>query len=600
MINFFLLTGREVSAHEIPTYLGQPIANFVDLTMERIDPEKGEANIKPESNNNPTGHIRRKRSTTDLLDSYPEHNPDNKKTSVRKNLSKITFPNITESELLQILIQIKNSKTDPTRKSSTSSRKYFVDELSEEDRKKLTADQVEILKLVEDINPDASRGIMGQLWQCIRGFSLIRCAGVFIWPMITNSVPNLLLGSITSNLPSFGFLGRSESETEVEDFFGISTNDFEKELMVKKQEFEDVLLNWYKSIMQEKFETSLGFFKIKGHGNGELGISLNGYREGRAKVIKDNKNLPSILTIISDIMEDVLEPKPNSNRNRKDPKRGKSVNLEENNYQTLRDTRQNFKNEKLKDERSMKDDRILAALLEKMRTNDSRIDDTENYFSIQNAYKAFELLFGTRFASQIEKLKSFSEEHLRSFIARNTNEESSSIEDELKIIPYEIKEKLIDDHLKIVPLSQTHYNFNDKEHKDQEKLKNSFKDGFNHKKKHRNELSIELPRLNDIVVSKKITNNFVTMARNMKTKMMQMMPQIGMAISFLLQVAIAHARTAASVASLMSNIALGMGMFSMIRDTIFGQTNHPKIKYVYDTETVDPAVAWPKDPNHWK
>lgn len=565
----------QVFAPEIPTYAGQPNANFVDLSGEKINLE----NTKSKKME------RRKRSTTYLLDSYPEDNPDKK--TVRKNLSKMTFPNITDTELLQILIEIKKSKVDQFRKTQ-SAKKYFIDDLHEEEKKILTANEVEILKLVEDLYPEASRGVMGQLWQCIRGFSLIRCAGVFIWPMITNTVPSLVLGSMISNLPTFGLLGRSETETQVEEFFGITANQFEKDLMEKKHEFEDVLLNWYKSLMQEKFETSIGFLKIKGHGNGELGISLTGYREGRAKVIKDNKNLPSILTIISDIMEDVLEPKPNSNRNRKDPKRGKSLKFDENNYQTLVDAKEDSKSEI-----TMKDDRVLAALLEKIKTNDTADtkENSEKYFNIQNAYKAFELLFGTRFASQIEKLKSFSEEHLRSFITRNMDEEIP-IEDELKIIPYEVKEKFLEDQLKIIPLL-SNQNFDKSEKsRDQEKVKKD-----NHRKKHRNELSIELPRLNDIVISKKVTNNVVNMARNIKTKMMQMMPGIGMAVSFLLQVVIAHARTAASVASLMSNIALGMGVVSMIRDTLFGQ--NPKVKYVYDTETNDPSVSWPKDLNYW-
>ncbi|XP_043466038.1 uncharacterized protein LOC122500932 [Leptopilina heterotoma] len=597
--------GRETFAPEIPPYAGQPVVNFVELSRERIYPgreENKETEFKEKMEHSSS---RRRRSATDLLDSYPENIPDDRKASVRKNLSKTTFPNITDSELLQILIQIKNSKVDQLRKTPQGSKKYFLDELNEEDRKTLTADQVEILKLVEDLYPEASRGLMGQLWQCIRGFSLIRCAGVFIWPMITNTVPNLVLGSMIGNLPTFGLLGRSETEQQVEELFGISANEFEKNLMERKHEFEDILLNWYKSLMQEKFETSIGFLKIKGHGNGELGISLTGYREGRAKVIKDNKNLPSILTIISDIMEDVLEPKPNPNRNRKDPKRGKSFKFEESNYQSLQDAKEDSKGEI-----AMKDDRVLAALIEKMKTNDSdtRTDSSEKYFSIQNAYKAFELLFGTRLASQFEKLKSFSEEHLRSFINRNMDEDIP-IEDELKIIPYEVKEKFLEDQFKIIPLlnSQTYYSFDDETGKSKEASKEplkstnqekSKKEGLTHRKKHRNELSIELPRLKDIIISKKVTNNVVNMARNIKTKMTQMMPGIGMAVSFLLQVVIAHARTAASVASLMSNIALGMGVFSMIRDTLFGQ--NPKVKYVYDTETADPAVSWPKDPSYWK
>ena len=541
-------------------------------------------------------HSRRKRSSTDLLDSYPENDPDENKGSVRRNLSKTTFPNMTESELLQLLIHLKNTQDDQLR-SSPKSKKYFIDNLDPEVKNTLTADQVEILRLFEDLNPESSRDVMSQLWQCIRSLSLIRCAGVFIWPMIT------------SNLPSLGpFSGRAEVASGVEEFFGMPPNDFEKELMTKKQQFEDVLLTWYKNLVEQKFETNIAFLKVKGHGNGELGISLAGVREGRAKIIKDNKHLPSILTIISDIMEDVLEPKPKPDKNKKDPKKGKSIRFEETDYQFLRDSQEDSKIE-----RSLKVDPILAALLQKLRTNDS---DTRNdfgqYFSIEDAYKAFELLFGTRLTSEIgSRLKTFSEDHFRSFISRNNAEEDP--DDELKIVPLEAQEKLLEEKLKMVPLLTPHYysldnelgKANDVKKEKEQSLKNlkdqeKSKNGFTRKKKHRTELSIHLPRLNDLVINRKITSSIVNMGRDLKNKMMQMMPGIGMVVSFMLHMALAHARTAASVAGVMSNMALGMGIFSMIRDAIFGQPNHPKVKYVYDTESTDPGVSWPKELSYWK
>lgn len=545
-------------------------------------------------------HSRRKRSSTDFLDSDPENHPDENKGSVRKNLSKITFPNMTESELLQLLIHLKNSKVDEL-KNTQQSKKYFIDNLDPEVKSTLTADQVQILKLFEDLNPENSRGLMSQLWQCIRGLSIIRCAGVFIWPMIT------------SNLPSFGPFSSRSLASGVEEFFGMPPNDFEKELMVKKQQFEDVLLTWYKNLIEQKFETNLGYLRVKGHGNGELGIGLVGFREGRAKVIKNNKSLPSILTIISEIMEDVLEPKPKQDKNKKDPKKGKSITFEDDNYQTLRDSQEDSKIE-----RSVKDDRILASLLEKLRTNDSGTkNEYGQYFSIEDAYKAFELLFGTKFTSEIgSRLKSFSEDHFRSFINRNIAEEEP--DDELTILPLEAQERMLEEKLKIIPLLTPHayYNFDNelgkskdvkkelakeqslKNLRDQEKSKNGF--NLTRKKKHRTELSIQLPRLNDLVLSRKITSSIVHMGRGLKNKMMQMMPGIGVVISFLLQMTLAHARTAASMAGVMSNMALGMGMFSMVRDALFGQPNHPKVKYVYDTESAHPGVSWPKEPSYWK
>ena len=596
-------SGRQILPPGIPAYAGQPTASFVNLSDEQVDPVKTQEFIKPESQEIKMERKRNKRSLSDLFDSYPEQNPDQNKESVRKNLAKTALPNITESELLQLLVQIKKLKEDELRNSLHPSKKYFVDTLDTESRKTLTTNQVQILRLMEDLNPETSRGVISQLWQCIRSLSMIRCAGIFIWPMITN------------NLPSFSpFSSRSEDSSEFQEIFGLPPNDFEKELILKKQEFEDVFLSWYKTLMERQFESNIGFLRIKGHGNGELAISIAGFREGRAKIIKDNKNLPSILTVLSEIMEDVLERKPNANKN-KESKKGKSIKFEENNYQILTDSA-----EDPKIERSMKDNRVLDALLEKLRNNDTDASYNEygHYFNIDDAYNAFELLFGTKFTDEIgSRLKSFSENQFRSFINKHVEQEETANE-ELKIVPLEVQEKILEEKLKTVPriIPQSSYNWNDEigkvikvkeelskdreNSRDQEKSKNDNKDGgFIRKKKHRNELSIQLPRLDD-VISRKITSSILNFGRGLKTKMMQMVPGIGIVISFLIQMTVAHARTAASVAGLMSNLALGMSMFSMVRDALFGQPNQPKVKYVYDTDIPDPGVSWPKEPSYWK
>lgn len=571
----------------------------------------------------PIKEVRKRRSVVDLFKSYPQTIEIERK---HLDESESTFPNIDESEFLQLLIQISRLKNLTDDRYSSSEKKYFVDTLNTTIRDSLTADQYEILKKVEDLNAATSkRSFLSKVVQCITGLSFIRCMGIFVWPIISNNLPSL------PSLPSFNPLGRS-IETEVEQFFGMSSFEFEKELLARKESIENFLLESYKKLAQDKFQTNWGFLKIRGYGNGEVGISFAGFREGRGTKIKDNKNLPSILTIISDIMEEVLDQRPDSDKNKKDKdKRDRSLNdnFQDIDYQFLK---YNDEDDKETKDRSINDDEIISMFLDKIKSNisDSIEGGSKNYLSLEDAYGAFEVLFGTRLNRKfMNKLESFKMDDLRSLRKKTTDEFDKTID----IVPLD-SETNNSEYLSVIPLdARLNYDL-EKESDDQtsrnrqDRTKNTLRSFVNEysdsylqetkversesnrlnesdiensikqddkvlEKDIRTKLTLQLPHLNEDIVPKKITNKIMELGRSMKMKMMQMLPGIGFVVSFLIQTALAHARAAATMAGMLSNMALGSAMFAMIRQAFFGPSTHPKIKYVYDNDKTEPGVIWP-------
>jgi len=551
-------------------------------------------------------HQRKRRNADQLLNSYYESDKDSEQTS-EMTMDRV-FPNITESDFLQLLVNISRYTKEATTKSPESSKEYFVDTLNSTIRNSLTADQYEILKIIENLNEHtANRGFLSRLTQCILSLSFIRCMGIFVWPIITNTVPSLIgLPSLPSFPPSLGIFGRS-MQSEVEHFFGMSTIDFEKELLMKKESMENTLLDWYKELTEDKFQTNIGFFQFKGYGNGEVGISFGGFREGRATKIKDNKNLPSILTIISDIMEEVLDQRPDNEKIKKDKeKRERSLDdMQEAEFQLLKES-----DEYADIKRSINDDQIITMFLDKIKANatDFADGDVTQFLNVEDAYSAFSVLFGTRLNEKFaDRLRTFTEEHLKNDTSKQQMKEMD--EEGLKILKEDTLEKksaeahdegkrgdrtksefrtLLDKYsskfAKNIPVRKTEDRDNGNRIKDAESSSD---------KNMPLELRIQLPRLREDIMSRKITSTVIQLARALKTKMTDMMPGIGFVISFLIQMALAHARAAASMAGMISNMALASATFSMIRQSLLGSENQPKIKYVYDNDKTGPGITWP-------
>lgn len=605
---FFYFSDKGV----IPKYLGQSSDILIDISKEKIQLSDIRQQKDSLSKFVPVDlslkkHERKKRNADQLLNSYYEI--DEEIEPISETMINNTFPNITESEFLQLLVNISNSKKALKNKPPESPKEYFVDTLNSTIKNSLTADQYEILKMVEDFNEHtANRGFMTQVAQCILSLSFIRCVGIFVWPMIVNAVPSLIgLPSLPSlpSLPGLGFLGRS-IETEVERFFGMSTNNFEKELLMRKESMENILLDWYKKAMEDKFQTNLGFLTIKGYGNGELGISFSGFREGRATKIKDNKNLPSILTIISDIMEEVLDQRPDNEKIKKEKeKRERSlVDVQETDFQFLKDS-----DEYADIKRSINDDQIITMFLDKIKANATDFADgnVAQFLNAEDAYNAFGELFGTRLNEKFaDRLKIFTEENLKKNPEAHVTELNA---EELKVIPlkgevaYDLEKEFTESH---------------EERKREHRAKNEFRSFFDkysdklvkklettedlaNKNKikisepfldRKTELRIQLPRLREDIMSRKITSAMIHLGRALKMKMSTMMPGIGFIISFLIQTALAHARAAASIAGMISNMALASAMFGMLRQNLFGDENQ-KIKYVYDNDKTGPGITWP-------
>ncbi|XP_031781367.1 uncharacterized protein LOC100679351 [Nasonia vitripennis] len=545
---------------------------------------------------------RNKRNVDDLLDSYPDVVPIDKKNSVSRRIPpKLTFPNISETELLQIFRHISELKHERVSENIVSNG-YFVDSLNDTEKSLITNNQYEILKLIQGLNSETAKAsFMSRLVQCIRSLSFIRCVGIFVWPMIASNLP-----SLPFTLPASRG-SRTVAETQIQQLFGVSASDLESELLSRREQIESNFIQLYKTLTEETFVADLGPLKIKGHGDGELAVTFSGFREGRLSRLKDNKNLPSILTIISEVIEEVFDTRPNKTKNRKDnlkkDKRSRSLHsFEELNFgKHLHDP--NEENSK----RSVKDDQVINMLLDRMRPSFTEIgnDDIKNYYNIEDANRAFQVLFGPKIAGRISnQLKTIETGNMKNF------EGLQSVQ-QLKLAPLDaqitnqaqqLKNRSSKGRALYQPGSnKDEFNSEDKTDMTKEKilklkayLADHIKKYLNlNKKKFQSEVTLRLPRLNDTVTSRKMTNNFELISRDMKSKIRQALPAAGLAVSFLVQIALAHAKAAASVAEILSNMALGSAMFGMVRDMVFGSNNQQKIKYVYDTEKYDAGISWP-------
>lgn len=552
---------------------------------------------------------RKKRNVDDLLDSYPEVVPDDKKNSVPRRIPpKIAFPNMTENDLRQILIEItKNQKEKPHNQSNDN----FLDSLNNTEKALLTEDQYEILKLVQSLNPETAKAnFMWKLFRCIRSLSFIRCMGIFVWPMVVNNLPSPFNFQTSRD-------SRKAEEIQVQELFGMSTSDFETELMNRKNHIESNFIRWYKNLTENKFETNIGLVKLRGHGNGELAITFNGFREGRLAKIKDNKNLPSILTILTEVFEEVFDSKPNKTKNKKenskkDKKKDRSLQGFEDSPNIEKISRNH--NEQENTRRSLKDDQVINMLLEKIKPCVADIEDDQmkRYFTLEDAYQAFQVLFGPKVTSRIaNQLKSIDTENLKNY------EEFKQVQ-ELELVPLEAQENHEKINLKNMSAkARAMYGFEGTRFTDNEndtavlekltKFKTHMEEYVNNylslnRKKVQTGLIIRLPKLNDKIVGRKMPSNLSNLSRHMKSKMKTMMPAAGLAVSMMVQLILSHTKAAATVANLMSNMALGSAVFGMIRDMIVGNNSKPKIKYVYDNEKYDTGVSWPSnfDRNSYK
>lgn len=536
----------------------------------------------------------------------------------------LTFPNITESEYLRLLVGVKEKTKSSSSSSSSKSKQYLVDNLNSTIRDSLTADQYEILKIVEDLDGQASpgKGLASQTMNCILSFSFIRCLAIFVWPLIA------------SNFPALGILGRSlddfqhndpgrfpslETEKQMQEYFAMSTTEFEKELLKRKESIERFFLDLYRVLTEEKFETSIGYFKIKGYGNDVAGSSS---REGRGAKLKDNKNLPSILTIISDIMEEVLDQRPEGEKAKKEKeKRERSIEgSRESDVQLLKDGQ-----DYIDIKRSMNDDEIITMFLDKIKSNDSDEvvgDEGTGYLASEDAYNAFEVLFGTKLHDKASTLPLDSS---RSFESSEKNEERSiepikrvdivSLEsrkrvpnggDESKLkdqVAYDFEKELSEGQEERRRKKRAkayfksfleRYSSRGRRLRDVDNVEDNAIDDENRRGENDegSTLIVRLPRLRDVETASR-KGTAASLSKGFKSKMSEMMPGFGLVLSFLLQLALAHARATASVAGMISNMALGTAMFGMMRDSLFGTSSNPKIKYVYDNDKTGPGISWP-------
>lgn len=465
---------------------------------------------------------------------------------------------------------------------------YYVDKLNSTIRDSLTDDQYAILKIVEDVtHGTAKASFISRVIQCITSLSFIRCMGIFVWPVITQTVPSLI------GLPTIGSLnpfGRShEANDTFADIFGMTKMEFEKELIARKEKAESVLIDWYRGVVEERYDNDYGFVRVQGYGDGEIGISFNGLvREGRFSKFKDHKNLPSILTILSDIMEDVLDqrqPKPESERKKESGRRANGKRLRSLGGRAIEDTNRLTiePDDRTESERSSNDDEIIAMFLDKIRSSlpsDNGGGGEAADLRGENPYEAFGLLFGTRLSGRIaEGLNDLGKS--RFFAEENSKDDGD-------------QEVLVDDVGNTRGIHSTENSSETKKaiYQDLDVGREA------EKKKIRSGLVIRLPKIGEELVSRKITGSLASLGRKMNKQMSQLLPGITFVASFLIQMALAHAKAAASIAGMMSNMAFGSAMLSMLRQSVFGPSTEPKIKYVYDNEAVGHGITWPQHNYH--
>lgn len=260
--------------------------------------------------------------------------------------------------------------------------------------------------------------------------------------------------------------------------------------------------------------------------------------------------------------------------------------------------------------RSINDDQIITMFLDKIKANATDFaDGNVAQFLNEDAYNAFGVLFGTRLNEKFAtRLKAFSEEQSRKNDPDVHVKELST--EELKVIPlkkemtYDLEKESTESHEERKREHRAKNELRSLLDKYSDKLirdvstemksadnENKIKDTESSDESTRSELRIYLPRLREDVLSRKITSTMVHLGRTLKTKMSSMLPGIGFIITFLIQMALAHARAAASMAGMISNMAFASAMFGMIRQNLLG--DNPKIKYVYDNDKMGPGITWP-------
>lgn len=573
---------QEQGIHVIPPYPGQPPISFISLlSTEKADGDAMLSSSKQDIKHN--GSIRRfRREIVEQLNIQKEENEkeenkaEEKKeengedaASFRKLAEKLPALNLTESELLRVLVHVMKNKDNSSTDLKNDNKEYYVDRIEPNLRNNLTADQYEILKIVEQLNPSTSKaGFMSRVVQCIRSLSFLRCAGIFIWPMVANNLPQL------PSLPSFptlssvgSFLGRSYENRDTQNLFGLNAREFENQLLERKNFTEKLLLEWYETLLTDKFETNLGLIKVRSYGNQKLGITFSDSRNGRSNNNKSRRNIPQLLMLVNEIIAEISS----------DPTTDKLSAHASNNLRSfkniLRKSTRQIDLSKLEAHVEIEDTEFKA-FLNKFRYNLTTYNESINgmvkFLDVKDAYKAFDVLFGTSLTQKVmSKLKSLK------------NKEDP------KIVSLQEQEKLIEDELKVMKL-------NDEETYDVI----PGEDGRRIKKEDStsNAITMSLPLLNETLTLNKETKTMIAVARKMESSSaMEAMPAIGLAVSWFIQMFLAHARAAASVATLLSNMAMGTAMFGMVRQSLFPTSDNPKIKYVYDNVESGPGITWPRN-----
>lgn len=101
------------------------------------------------------------------------------------------IPKFTEGQLLEVLNTISSKKLpEPTKES-------FIATMNTTE---LTEVQLEIMKCAEGLIADRQRQTFSEnMFECLRGLSIINCMRIFVWPIIVDNVPE----SFSANFPTF-------------------------------------------------------------------------------------------------------------------------------------------------------------------------------------------------------------------------------------------------------------------------------------------------------------------------------------------------------------------------------------------------------------
>lgn len=151
------------------------------------------------------------------------------------------IPKFNENQLLETLRDIVSSKKSTNLNESYSSQLNATD---------LTENQIDIIKCAEQLVEGKQRqSFVSNMYECIRGLSVLNCMRIFVWPIITDNIPESISQAFAANLPiEINLIDLFQGNRENID--RSSSNVHQKRLLTP----ESVVLSMLKKALESRLE----------------------------------------------------------------------------------------------------------------------------------------------------------------------------------------------------------------------------------------------------------------------------------------------------------------------------------------------------------